>query len=126
VDLDDWKEGVEEYRELDVADVQRAFALPTPHLPFFNKKQDLAAVHAPWSPEGREALKAPEATELRPFWHQWIGILKLVDNMMHGRSTLIMDQVGVGKTMQAVGLIAMYEWLRRYHAQHHRYPDHFG
>ncbi|OSC96169.1 P-loop containing nucleoside triphosphate hydrolase protein, partial [Trametes coccinea BRFM310] len=35
--------------------------------------------------------------------------------------TLVLDQVGVGKTMQAIGAIAMYEWLRLYYDSHHEY-----
>ncbi|KAI9060427.1 hypothetical protein FKP32DRAFT_1532741, partial [Trametes sanguinea] len=75
----------------------------------------------PWSMEGRLALEDPNAPDLRPFWHQWVGVTKIMYNMMQWLPTLVLDQVGVGKTMQAIGAIAMYEWLRLYHQSHKEY-----
>ncbi|KAI9056739.1 hypothetical protein FKP32DRAFT_1585261 [Trametes sanguinea] len=120
-----WAEGVEAYRKLTITQMQAAFALPTAHLPFFNKKTDMVSNEDPWSDAGREALKAPNAADLTPFWHQWIGIMKIVDNMMDGKNILLMDQVGVGKTLQATGALAMYEWLRVHKQTRGDYPTRF-
>ncbi|KAI9068788.1 hypothetical protein FKP32DRAFT_1560979 [Trametes sanguinea] len=125
-DLADWKEGVEAYEQLSIEQMQQMLGLPTPAFPFFNEKQDPSGVHMPWSEEGRAALRSPEATDLAPFWHQWVGVLKITDNMMARKNVLLMDQVGVGKTMQAIGAIATYEWLRLTYSQKGRYPDRFG
>lgn len=42
---------------------------------------------------------------LRMFWHQWVGLVEIVMNLMHYRNLLLMDSVGVGKTMQATAAI---------------------
>ncbi|KAI9062335.1 hypothetical protein FKP32DRAFT_1574398 [Trametes sanguinea] len=124
--LADWKEGVEAYKDLTIEQMQQMLGLPSPHFPFFNQKQDPSGIHLPWSEEGRAALRSSEAVELSPFWHQWVGVLKIMDNMMAHKHVLLMDQVGVGKTMQAIGAIAVYEWLRLMFSQKGRYPDRFG
>ncbi|OSC96331.1 hypothetical protein PYCCODRAFT_1379379 [Trametes coccinea BRFM310] len=124
--LADWREGVEAYKVLTTEQMQLMLGLPSPFFPFFNQKQDPAGIHLPWSEEGRAALHSDEATELAPFWHQWVGVLKITDNMMAHKNVLLMDQVGVGKTMQAIGAIATYEWLRLTFKQKGRYPDRFG
>ncbi|KAI9069699.1 hypothetical protein FKP32DRAFT_1549581, partial [Trametes sanguinea] len=125
-ELADWKEGVEAYAKLTVDQMRLMLGLPSPHFPFFNKKQDPAGVHLPWSEEGRAALRSADATDLSPFWHQWVGVLKIADNMMSRKNVLLMDQVGVGKTMQAIGSIAVYEWLRLTYLEKGHYPDRFG
>ncbi|KAL7281844.1 hypothetical protein ACG7TL_005167 [Trametes sanguinea] len=124
--LADWKEGVEAYKELTTEQIQQMLGLPSPTFPFFNQKQDPSGIHLPWSAEGRAALGSEEATDLTPFWHQWVGVLKIIDNMMARKNVLLMDQVGVGKTMQAIGAIATYEWLRLTYNQKGRYPDRFA
>ncbi|OSC96204.1 hypothetical protein PYCCODRAFT_1350773, partial [Trametes coccinea BRFM310] len=124
--LADWKEGVEAYKELTTEQIQQMFGLPSPFFPFFNQKQDPSGIHLPWSEEGRAALRSADATALTPFWHQWVGVLKIIDNLMARKNVLLMDQVGVGKTMQSIGAIATYEWLRVVYGQKGCYPDRFG
>ncbi|KAH9846753.1 hypothetical protein C2E23DRAFT_743355, partial [Lenzites betulinus] len=125
-DLSTWQEGVEEYKTLTIDEMRQGFGLPSAHLPHFNRKVDVKGNTNPWTPEGRQALESTYAVPLCPFWHQWVGLTKIIDNMSHNRNVLIMDQVGVGKTLQAVGAIAMYEWLRSYNEQKKTYPPRWG
>ncbi|KAI9069499.1 hypothetical protein FKP32DRAFT_1559595 [Trametes sanguinea] len=120
-----WAEGIEAYRNLTIPQMQAAFSLPSPHFPFFNHKTDMVGNDDPWSEAGREALKGPNAVDLKPFWHQWVGVMKIVDNMMSSKNILLMDQVGVGKTLQAAGTLAMYEWLRVHKDTRGDYPSRF-
>ncbi|KAI9061516.1 hypothetical protein FKP32DRAFT_1543162, partial [Trametes sanguinea] len=122
----EWAEGVEAYKKLTIEQMRVAFGLPTEHFPFFNKKTDPTGNEDPWTDSGRKALAGANAAELKPFWHQWVGVLKIVDNMMAGKNLLLMDQVGVGKTLQAVGTITMYEWLRVNKEKRGQYPARFG
>ncbi|OSC96289.1 hypothetical protein PYCCODRAFT_1348985, partial [Trametes coccinea BRFM310] len=121
----DWAEGVEAYKKLTIDQMRVAFGLPTEHFPFFNKKTDSTGNEDPWTESGRKALASPSAADLKPFWHQWVGVLKIVDNMMDGKNLMLMDQVGVGKTLQAVGTLAMYEWLRVSKETRGQYPARF-
>ncbi|KAI9064569.1 hypothetical protein FKP32DRAFT_1602933 [Trametes sanguinea] len=95
-----WQEGIEQFKDLTIADMQALLALPEATFPFFslkvpNGQEDL------WSVEGRLALEDPNAPDLRPFWHQWVGVTKIMHNMMQWLPTLVLDQVGVGKTISA-------------------------
>ncbi|KAI9057595.1 hypothetical protein FKP32DRAFT_1583634 [Trametes sanguinea] len=121
----DWAEGVEAYKKLTIEQMRVAFGLPTDHFPFFNKKTDSTGNEDPWTESGRKALASSSAADLKPFWHQWVGVLKIVDNMMDRKNLMLMDQVGVGKTLQAVGTLAMYEWLRVNKETRGQYPARF-
>ena len=125
INYDEWEEGTEGYADFTIEEMVKDNALPDQHLPFFNHYQDPEGIRDAWSPGALEALKKQEMP-LETFRHQWLGVQKGVDNMLSGRNLLLMDQVGVGKTMQAIGMIAMYEWLRQYFAKHSSYPPRYG
>lgn len=126
VDETNWTEGVDALRHLTVKEVSKLLGLADEQLPFFNAKVDNTGNYEPWSEKGRAALQSADAQPLRPFWHQWIGILKMVDNMMADRNVFLFDSVSVGKTLQAVGVIAMYEFLRHCSKQPEGLPSRFS
>ncbi|PCH38798.1 hypothetical protein WOLCODRAFT_59536, partial [Wolfiporia cocos MD-104 SS10] len=120
-----WESGVEEYSGLSLEDVKKALGLPDGQFPCFNSKEDPLG-HDPWTPEGLEALKADTALPLNPRWHQYIGVLKMMRCAINGDPVLLMDKVGVGKTMQAVMFIALRVYYREYFTQHGKFPGMFG
>ncbi|KAH9851161.1 hypothetical protein C2E23DRAFT_692139, partial [Lenzites betulinus] len=125
-DMKGWKEGVEEYQALPISKLTRALGLTNSNLPFFNEKQDAIGELDAWSEEGLAALRVETAVPLGPRWHQWVGIVKIMDNLFDKKNILIMDDVGVGKTLQAVGAIAMYEYQRLHYKTHGKYTERFG
>jgi len=50
----------------------------------------------------------------------------MLENVFDGKATLLMDGVGLGKTMQAVGTIACLSYYHEYYQQKGDYPGHFG
>lgn len=92
-------------------------------IPGFNDKCDplgqVSALVATTLPE-------EELEPLRPTWHQLVGILRMLELAFEGKPVLLMDEVGVGKTLQGAGFIAMLEFYRQYHSTHHKYPGAFG
>ncbi len=54
------------------------------------------------------------------------GIAELIGRSIDGQPTLLMDDVGVGKTCQVLGLIATYAQYYDYHKKHGRFPGKFG
>ncbi|KAI0362847.1 hypothetical protein BV20DRAFT_959460, partial [Pilatotrama ljubarskyi] len=126
VDYAQWTEGVEEYKHLTIEDIIACFALESPRIPIFADKVDMHGIEDPWSPGGQRNLTLPGASELRLFWHQWIACLKMADAMFEGRNILLMDGVGVGKTIEATATIGLYEWLRVYRKQRGAFPMRFG
>lgn len=47
-----------------------------------------------------------------PRWHQFVGVCAIVQRMYKGENVLLADGVGVGKTLQALMLIAYLRYLR--------------
>ncbi|KAH7917293.1 hypothetical protein BV22DRAFT_1026655 [Leucogyrophana mollusca] len=123
----DWKEGVEHLKDLTLNDLWRKLGLPTDALVFFQERTDPTATIDPWTPEGIEWLQTnPLAEALMPRWHQLVSILFLVDCMLKGNPVLLMDEVGVGKTMQAIGLIAIRAFFYDHFASKGKFPGIFG
>lgn len=50
--------------------------------------------------------------ELRPLWHQYVGLTAMVKQFLNGRNVLLADGVGVGKTMQVFMTCAYMRYLR--------------
>lgn len=128
MDVGDWKSGVEEYDKCSEDDLWEYLGLPEKKLPFFQRRSDPNAAIDPWSEEGQRWLddsKSP-AQSLAPRWHQLIGILRLIDRFLDGKPVMLMDGVGVGKTMQAVGLIACLAHYKEHYRKHGKFPGKFS
>jgi hypothetical protein len=128
IDLSDWKSGVEEYDQCSENDLWEHLGLSDKKLPFFQTRSDPDAAIDPWSEEGQLWLDNPTspAQILSPRWHQLVGILRLIDRVLNGEPVMLMDGVGVGKTMQAVGLIACLAHYREHYRKHGKFPGKFG
>ncbi|KAG1793331.1 P-loop containing nucleoside triphosphate hydrolase protein [Suillus plorans] len=128
MDVGDWKSGVEEYDKHSEDQLWEDLGLPEKRLPFFQTRLDPDAVIDPWSQEGQQWLDNPAnpAQNLVPRWHQLVGILRLVDRALDDEPVMLMDGVGVGKTMQAVGLIACLAHYREHYRKHGKFPGKFA
>ncbi|KAG1792547.1 P-loop containing nucleoside triphosphate hydrolase protein [Suillus variegatus] len=127
MDVSDWKSGVEEYDKCSEDDLWEYLGLPEKRLPFFQTRSDPDAAIDPWSEEGQRWLDDPTslAQSLTPRWHQLVGILRLIDRFLDGKPVMLMDGVGVGKTMQAVGLIACLAHYKEHYRKHGKFPGKF-
>ncbi|KAH9851664.1 hypothetical protein C2E23DRAFT_732763, partial [Lenzites betulinus] len=121
-----WSDGCEEYYVMEREAIARALGLATTRIPFLSQLQDPIGELDPWSEEGLEALRRETAEPLTPMWHQMVGILKIMDNLFEGKNVLIMDEVGVGKTLQAVGAIAIFEYQRLHFQRTGKHSDRFS
>ncbi|KAG2359931.1 P-loop containing nucleoside triphosphate hydrolase protein [Suillus spraguei] len=128
IDVGSWKSGVEEYDTRSEDELWEDLGLPEKKLPFFQTRSDPDAAVDPWSEEGQQWLDNPAspAQNLAPRWHQLVGILRLIDRALDGRPVMLMDGVGVGKTMQAVGLIACLAHYREHYRKHCKFPGKFA
>ena len=131
-DLSDWQSGVEQFQDMTPEELWKALGQTTEILPYFNTHEDPECRFDPWSDEWEEWYVAqresetPEWRKLQPRWHQLVGIFKMLINMFESRPVLLMDEVGVGKTVQVLGFVAMRAYLieeRRYAGT---YPGYFG
>ncbi|KAG2045912.1 hypothetical protein BDR06DRAFT_900013 [Suillus hirtellus] len=125
IPLTDWRSGVEEYAECSMDDLWQQLGLQqSKQLPFFQTRTDPNGAILPWSEEGQAWLDDPsnEGQVLAPRWHQLVGILRMVDRALLGEPVMLMDGVGIGKTMQAVGLIAVLAYYYDYYQMHGKFP----
>lgn len=112
-ELQTWHEGTEEYAKWSREQVKEALGLGTMDtLPMFNDTCDwTGAKRSPWDKTEWAKVIADQAeVALRPHWHQLVGILKILVTHSKENAIMVMDQVGIGKTMQAIGVIAM-RWV---------------
>ncbi|KAG2336037.1 hypothetical protein BDR05DRAFT_897311 [Suillus weaverae] len=128
MDVSDWKSGVEEYDKCSEDDLWEHLGLPEKRLPFFQARSDPDAAIDPWSEQGQQWLDDPTspAQSLAPRWHQLVGILRLIDRFLDGKPVMLMDGVGVGKTMQAVGLITCLAHYKEHYRKHGKFPGKFS
>ncbi|KAH9926072.1 P-loop containing nucleoside triphosphate hydrolase protein, partial [Amylocystis lapponica] len=120
----EWKEGVEEFKKIAEDELWQMLGLASRKIPGFSEWVDPDARADPWSAEGQQFLnsKSDRLEKLTPRWHQLVGIVKMVDKLLRRQPVLLMDEVGVGKTLQAVGLVAVRSYLRSYYAEHKEFP----
>jgi hypothetical protein len=122
-----WKEGVEHYQDTTKEVLWARLGITDEKIPLFNEVQDPDGERDPWNPEWRQWFDDPKNTmPLEPRWHQLVGMLSIVERLFQGHPVLLMDGVGLGKTMQMVGVIALLAYFREYYAIHSRFPGSFG
>lgn len=123
----EWEEGTEDLNGRSMEELWQDLGLSEQRLPFFNIKQDPTGVRDPWNAVDQEWYAIPTNGVLfGPHWHQLVGILRMLERFFKGDSTLLMDEVGLGKTIQVVGLIVMVAYFREYFIIHNRFPGKFG
>ncbi|EGO04148.1 hypothetical protein SERLA73DRAFT_67867 [Serpula lacrymans var. lacrymans S7.3] len=123
-----WKEGVEEFADKTEDNLWWMLGLEQSHtLPHFQTKTDPTTTVKPWSNEGQKWLdKNQAAVALTPKWHQLVGIVKMMDKMLKGEPVLLIDEVSVGKMMQAIGVVACAAYFRNFYDTHGKFPGIFG
>lgn len=128
MDFMDWKEGTEMYSHLDEHAIDKLLGINQTNGTFldFNDTEDPDCAHDPWSVEGRKFLKEGLGVPLRLRWHQKVGILRIFENKFAQKNMALGDEVGVGKTGQALATIAGSVQYEAFHAKHGRYPGKFG
>ncbi|KAG2045712.1 hypothetical protein BDR06DRAFT_1015378 [Suillus hirtellus] len=125
ITLTDWRSGVEEYAGCSVDDLWQQLGVQ--QLPFFQTCTDPDGMISPWTEEGQAWLDdTVNGVTLAPRWHQLVGILRMVDRALMGEPVMLMDGVGIGKTMQAVAVVASLAHYQEYYKKHNRFPGKFA
>lgn len=124
---DEWIEGVEEFKDCTTDSLWELLGLAAKVLPLFNVDLDSDGLHDRWD-RREDTWFADKANlvPLEPRWHQLVGILKMLKLAFEGKPIMLMDEVGVGKTMQVVGLIAMLAYYRDFWEKNQDYPGIFS
>ena len=122
ITLPDWETGVEAWQKMNVSDLCTFLGVSeTTGIITFNTTIDPLGVRDPWlDPEPH-----PDDIPLTLHWHQWIGIVKIMVSLFEGDPVLLMDAVGLGKTMQVVGVIALLDFYRTHKQTKGHFPGWF-
>ncbi|KAH9828935.1 uncharacterized protein C8Q71DRAFT_863615 [Rhodofomes roseus] len=118
-----WNSGVEHYQQCTLDEVWAMLGRGTEKtIPFFNTVEATESGADPWSVQGILALQDGPTQPLVPHWHQLVGILKMLDNFLAGKPILLVDGVGVGKTMQVVGVICFLAFFHDHFERNGYFP----
>lgn len=122
-----WTEGTEEYKDTPPDELWAMLGRQEKSVPFFNSKQDADNRQDPWSSEGMVWLQDPaNGVPFTLRWHQLVGVLKMIENAFSKKPVLLMDGVGLGKTIQLAAYIAFLAWYRDFFTVHGNFPGKFG
>lgn len=125
-EVGDWASGVEHFQTWSLEQLWRYLGFRDEILGL-NTLQDPNGLVDPWDEKAWADLVARnKVTDLFPFWHQVVGIAELITRTLDGKPSLLMDDVGVGKTLQIVGLIAVYAHYFETHKRTGKFPGAFG
>lgn len=118
-----WDSGVDRFQCYTEDDVCHELGFDINNIPSFNRRHDPDSIVDPWTPEGSKWLAdLTHGNDLRPRWHQLVGLLKMVNNFFDGLPILLMDGVGLGKTIQITMLCATLDYYRTYYDAHGIFP----
>lgn len=129
IDIEEWETGIENLQSKTMDDIWNDYGLGNVKaVPGFNTREDPTGRIDPWSTEGVRYLADPnsDAIPFGPQWHQLLGATGMLLRKFRGRGTLLMDEVGVGKTMQVIIVQMMLIYLRSYKEAHGTYPPLFS
>lgn len=127
--ITNWQSGVEEYQAWTTKDLYEGLGLKSDRLPLFQEYVDPTSSIDGWSDGGQAWLRDDtnkQRERLQVRWHQWVGIYKMIDQYLNGLPVLLMDGVGLGKTIQALGFIVVLNHFHEYHKRMKCFPGKFG
>lgn len=118
---------MEAFKDVSEDHLWTLLGIPDQRLPFFNALQDPYGNHDPWTEEGEDWFKSSGRGErLALRWHQLVGVTRMVQNAFSGKPILLMDEVGLGKTIQVTALIAILAFYREYYTANGCFPGKIG
>jgi hypothetical protein len=122
-----WSEGVDDYRNKSTDELWAILGFHDKHIPSVSRRRDIDGNRDPWDEQNREWFQNQTNTiPFGPRWHQLVGVIKMLENVFRGLPVLLMDEVGLGKTLQIACLFATLVYFRVYYTLHGKFPGAFG
>ncbi|KAI6144170.1 P-loop containing nucleoside triphosphate hydrolase protein, partial [Pisolithus thermaeus] len=123
-----WTEGVENLSKLTDDVLWQKLGLAEKRIPFFQRWTDPDGLMDPWSQDGQAWLNSAtlKRHELEPRWHQLVGIYRMLERTFEGKPVLLMDGVGLGKTLQVLGTIACLAYYSHVYKEKGTFPGDFA
>jgi SNF2 family DNA or RNA helicase len=123
--VEEWSEGVEHLKKKTPEELYQMLGLEKASIPFFKEK----SVGAEQEVSGELGEVETSATTTEGFslrWHQLAGLVRMLERARTSQPVLLMDDVGLGKTVQVLALFAMLAYYRVHYKTQGRYPGLWG
>ena len=121
---EEWSEGVEHLKKKTPAELYQLLGLDRHSIPFFKDEGTVVAEVSGELEELETSATTTKGTELR--WHQLVGVVKALERAMTSDPVLLMDDVGLGKTVEVLAIFAMLAYYRESFKRNRRYPGLWG
>lgn len=124
-----WTEGVESLQNLSEDQLYKMLGFDDRKIPFLVTEIDADTDFGVDAQAGEEDTAPPQVVEKQPFalkWHQLVGVVKMMQCAMNSQAVLLMDDVGLGKTLQVIAFFAVLAYYRQFHSETNKYPALWG
>jgi SNF2 family DNA or RNA helicase len=128
----EWMEGVESLQKMTEDDLYKILGFDDRKIPFLVTEIDAdtdIGAQALDNEDATEIAPTSQGVEMQPFalrWHQLVGLTKMVQCAMTSQAVLLMDDVGLGKTLQVIAFFAVMTYYRQFHSETKKYPGAWG
>lgn len=132
-DIDDWSTGTEKYAKTEPSDLLVAIGIDPKSwrardsaVPWFCRKYDPSEIRRNPTDHPQWFEVAENGAPLEPRPHQFCGMLRILENIFEGEPVAVFDEVGLGKTIQAIGVICLLTYYREWYKMKGDFPGIFG
>ena len=121
--LEEWSEGMEHLKGKTPVELYQLLGLEKHTIPFFKVeavKQDVSSDLG----ELETSTTTTEGTTLQ--WYQLVRTVRALEQVATSEPVLLMDDVGLGKTVQVITIFAMLAFYWAFFKVNKQYPGHWG
>ncbi|KAI0337373.1 hypothetical protein BDW22DRAFT_1339873, partial [Trametopsis cervina] len=118
------EEELKQYAKSTPEELYAALGVRGNRIPSLAEVYDQDGEHTSWDSDWAEWLKTdPDTCPVSLFWHQLVGVVKMSTHIVEQKPVANLDEVGLGKTLQAIATIMVRIYLKEHFAQFQRYPE---
>ncbi|KAH9019861.1 hypothetical protein EDB85DRAFT_1872876 [Lactarius pseudohatsudake] len=131
-DVMEWTEGVDHLKTKTVDELYDMLGFEDRRIPFLVTEVDVESdfgASARMDEVVEDIAPGTEPHAKQPFslrWHQLVGVTKMVERALTSGPIMLMDDFGLGKTVQVLTFFAVIAYYRQFYSETKRYPGIWG